>query len=135
MGNDDQVQTELLAEMRALESFREDYVLRHPQSLLTRDDPDVHRLMEALAFFSLRTRRAGLRHVTLLPGPARLIPFEFNTEQTYLVALTEGLLQVFQGDAERVRLVGTILLLEPTAARVLLAGMAKDAVVGLIENL
>ncbi len=45
------------------------------------------------------TRRAGLRHVTLLPGPARLIPFEFNTEQTYLVALTEGLLQVFQGDA------------------------------------
>jgi hypothetical protein len=45
------------------------------------------------------TRRPGLRHVTALPGPARLIPFEFNTEQTYLVVLTAGLLRVFQGDA------------------------------------
>ncbi|MBR0650440.1 hypothetical protein GXW78_12260 [Roseomonas terrae] len=46
------------------------------------------------------TRRPGLRHVTSLPGPARLIPFEFNTEQTYLIVLTAGLLRVFQGDAE-----------------------------------
>jgi hypothetical protein len=46
------------------------------------------------------TRRPGLRHVTPLPGPARLIPFEFNTEQTYLVVLTAGLLRVYQGDAE-----------------------------------
>lgn len=45
------------------------------------------------------TRRAGLRHVSLLPGPARLIPFEFNTEQTYLVVLVAGQLRVFQGDA------------------------------------
>lgn len=45
------------------------------------------------------TRRAGLRHVTPLPGPARLIPFEFNTEQTYLVVLTHGALRVYQGDA------------------------------------
>lgn len=45
------------------------------------------------------TRRAGLRHVAPLPGPARLIPFEFNTEQTYLVVLTHGALHVYQGDA------------------------------------
>lgn len=45
------------------------------------------------------TRRPGLRHVTALPGPARLIPFEFNTEQTYLMVLGAGTLQVFQGDA------------------------------------
>jgi hypothetical protein len=45
------------------------------------------------------TRRPGLRHVTTLPGPARLIPFEFNTEQTYLMVLTAGAMQVFQGDA------------------------------------
>ncbi|NGM22465.1 hypothetical protein G3576_20780 [Roseomonas stagni] len=44
-------------------------------------------------------RRPGLLHVATLPGPARLIPFEFNTEQTYLLALTEGQLQVFLGDA------------------------------------
>ncbi|WP_203071967.1 hypothetical protein [Falsiroseomonas ponticola] len=43
-------------------------------------------------------RRPGLLHVASLPGPARLIPFEFNTEQTYLLALTEGQLHVFLGD-------------------------------------
>jgi len=52
------------------------------------------------------TRRAGLRHVTSLPGPARLIPFEFNTEQIYLVVLTDGELRVFQGDAEIAVLAG-----------------------------
>ncbi|HWT07934.1 MAG TPA: hypothetical protein VN329_02145 [Roseomonas sp.] len=46
------------------------------------------------------TRRPGLRHVAPLPGPARLIPFEFNTEQTYLIVLTHGALRVFHGDAE-----------------------------------
>ncbi len=46
------------------------------------------------------TRRPGLRHVATLSGPARLLPFEFNTEQTYLLALTAGRLQVFLGDAE-----------------------------------
>jgi hypothetical protein len=44
------------------------------------------------------TRRPGLRHVALLPGKARLIAFEFNTEQTYLLVLTDRLLQVFMGD-------------------------------------
>ena len=28
------------------------------------------------------TRRPGLRHVAMLPGAARLVGFEFNTEQT-----------------------------------------------------
>jgi len=45
-------------------------------------------------------RRPGLRHVATLPGPARLIPFEFNTEQTYLLVLTEGRLQVFLDETE-----------------------------------
>ncbi len=45
-------------------------------------------------------RRPGLRHVATLAGPARLIAFEFNTEQTYLLALTDGLMRVFIGDAE-----------------------------------
>ncbi|MBO1075752.1 hypothetical protein [Roseomonas marmotae] len=44
------------------------------------------------------TRRPGLRHVALLPGKARLIAFEFNTEQTYLLVLTAHSLQVFMGD-------------------------------------
>ncbi|MXP63708.1 hypothetical protein E0493_10150 [Roseomonas sp. M0104] len=44
------------------------------------------------------TRRPGLRHVAMLPGSARLIAFEFNTEQTYLLVLTHQRLQVFMGD-------------------------------------
>jgi len=45
-------------------------------------------------------RRPGLRHVAMLPGAARLIAFEFNTEQTYLLVLTDQRLQVFMGDIE-----------------------------------
>ena len=45
------------------------------------------------------TRRPGLRHVAMLPGAARLAAFEFNTEQTYLLAFTEGQMQVFVNDA------------------------------------
>src|SRR3954462_12328892 len=52
------------------------------------------------------TRRPGLRHVALLPGAARLIAFEFNTEQSYLLVLTAGQLQVFIGDAQVAQLPG-----------------------------
>lgn len=45
-------------------------------------------------------RRPGLRHLALLPGRARLIPFEFSTEQTYLLVLTDRRLAVWRGDAE-----------------------------------
>ena len=46
------------------------------------------------------TRRPGLRHVAMLPGAARLIAFEFNTEQTYLLVLTEGLMSVYIEDGQ-----------------------------------
>lgn len=35
------------------------------------------------------TRRAGLRYVDTAPASGRMISFEFNTEQTYLLVLTE----------------------------------------------
>ncbi len=41
------------------------------------------------------TRRAGLYYIDTLPGAGRLIPFEFNTEQTYLLVLTEGQVDVY----------------------------------------
>jgi hypothetical protein len=41
------------------------------------------------------SRRDGLRHIAALTGPARLIAFEFNSEQTYLLALTDGRMDVF----------------------------------------
>ena len=51
-------------------------------------------------------RRKGLRHVAGLAGPARLIAFEFNTEQTYLLVLTAGRMQVFMEDAEVASIAG-----------------------------
>lgn len=46
-------------------------------------------------------RRPGLRHVAGARGPGRLIAFEFNTEQTYLLALSAGRLDVY-ADGERI---------------------------------
>lgn len=46
------------------------------------------------------SRRPGLRHLAALPGPVRLVSFEFNTEQTYLLAFNHGQMRVFLGDAE-----------------------------------
>lgn len=45
------------------------------------------------------TRRPGLRHVAVLPGPARLVAFEFNTEQVYLLVLLSHGFHVYLGDA------------------------------------
>lgn len=41
------------------------------------------------------SRRAGLRHVDAARGPGRLIAFEFNTEQTYLLVLTDKHLAIY----------------------------------------
>ncbi len=44
-------------------------------------------------------RRPGLRHVAGARGAGRLIAFEFNTEQTYLLALSDGWLDIYaEGD-------------------------------------
>ena len=40
------------------------------------------------------SRRAGLAYVDTLRGPGRLVAFEFNTEQTYLLAFSEGWIDV-----------------------------------------
>lgn len=53
----------LLAELRALEAHRKVYKELHPAARLDREDPDVDRLIEALAFFSLRTRQAVQRNL------------------------------------------------------------------------
>lgn len=42
------------------------------------------------------SRRPGLRFVSSAPGPGRLIAFEFNTEQVYLLLFTDHLVEVFK---------------------------------------
>lgn len=46
----------LIEELRELEEFRRQYQRRHPALDLDREDPDLRRLIEALAFFAIRTR-------------------------------------------------------------------------------
>lgn len=46
------------------------------------------------------SRRAGLRFVDQARGPGRLIAFEFNTEQTYLLVVTDGHLDVYADGAK-----------------------------------
>jgi hypothetical protein len=41
------------------------------------------------------SRRAGLRHVDVARGPGRLIAFEFNTEQSYLLVVTAYHIDVY----------------------------------------
>lgn len=51
------------------------------------------------------TRRAGLRYIDTIAGDGRLIPFEFNTEQTYLIILTGNQIDVYLDDAKVTSLV------------------------------
>lgn len=46
------------------------------------------------------TRRAGLRYVDTVSGNGRLIPFEFNTEQTYLIILTANQIDIYLNDVK-----------------------------------
>jgi type VI secretion system protein ImpG len=57
------VEKAYVAELEALEKFRVLYTGLHPNAPLAREDPDVRRLIEALAFFSARTRVAAERTV------------------------------------------------------------------------
>lgn len=50
------------------------------------------------------TRRAGLRYVDTIAGDGRLIAFEFSTEQTYLLVLTDLRLDIYAGGAHVVTL-------------------------------
>ena len=43
------------------------------------------------------TRRAGLSYIDTVAGNGRLISFEFNTEQTYLMVVTDGQLDIYAG--------------------------------------
>ncbi|CCQ72324.1 hypothetical protein [Magnetospira sp. QH-2] len=46
------------------------------------------------------TRRPGLRHVDSALGKGRLVPFEFNTEQVYLLHFTDQTMTVFKDGAK-----------------------------------
>jgi len=59
----DLLEKAFLAELEALEKFRISYTGMYPSTPLTREDPDIRRLIEALAMFTARTRLAAERGI------------------------------------------------------------------------
>lgn len=59
----DLLEKAFLAEIEALEKFRISYTGIYPNTPLTREDPDIRRLVEALAMFTARTRIAAERNI------------------------------------------------------------------------
>ena len=46
------------------------------------------------------TRRAGLRYIDTIASEGRLIPFEFNTQQTYLIVLGVNTIDIYLNDVK-----------------------------------
>lgn len=63
---DEKIHKAFLEEISALENFRVNYASIHPSAPLDRDDPDVRRLMETMAFFNARSRLAAEKHILAL---------------------------------------------------------------------
>ena len=51
------------------------------------------------------TRRAGLRHVDIVPGDGRLVAFEFNTDQTYLLVFTHLRCDIYANGVKQAQIV------------------------------
>ncbi|MDB4991437.1 MAG: hypothetical protein JWN04_6615 [Myxococcaceae bacterium] len=105
-GVDERLAYQFQAELAALDQFRVGYAGGRPNLPLRGDDPDVQRMIEALAFFSARTRLASERAVDesllrifrqhfpylLSPIPAltmlSMIPHRSLTEPVHIAAGT-----------------------------------------------
>ncbi len=114
----DATERAFLTELEALEKFRISYTAQFPAVPLSHDDPDVRRLIEAMAYFTARTRTAALRglddsvqrifrqHFPSLLGPSpalamlRATPSANFVEPAYLPKGTEVLLTSPASDEE-----------------------------------
>ena len=63
MKTDENLYKLFLEHMHELENFRMSYAALHPATPLDREDPDVRRLTEAMAYFAARTHMAGIRNI------------------------------------------------------------------------
>jgi type VI secretion system protein ImpG len=60
---DPQLYDEFLLELRALDEFRVQMAARNPEHAVRRDDPDVRRMLEAVAYFTVRSRQQLLHNM------------------------------------------------------------------------
>jgi len=63
-------------------------------------------------------RRAGLRYVDTLPSQGRLVAFEFNTEQVYLMVFREYAVDVYKNGVKQTTITGTPWTLAQTKSMV-----------------
>jgi type VI secretion system protein ImpG len=63
MDSTDKLYQDFLSELDTLERFRQGFKRTYTNAPLEREDPDVRRLMEAMAFFSVQTRQATLHNL------------------------------------------------------------------------
>ncbi len=59
----ERIYQDYLTELDGLERFRQRFQERHPAVPLDREDPDVRRIIEAVAYFSVQTRHATLKNL------------------------------------------------------------------------
>ena len=60
---DEELYKAFLEEMNSLEMFRMAYASLHESKILDSEDPDIKRLIEALAFFSAKAKLAGIKNI------------------------------------------------------------------------
>ena len=82
---------DFLSEMDALEHFRRRFVERHPAAPLEREDPDVRRLIESMAFFSVQTRQVTLRSIRSVWWRLFSGFFDFMVEPVPSAAMAQAL--------------------------------------------
>ena len=109
----DLLEKTFLAELEALEQFRISYTGLHRNTPLAREDPDVRRLIEAMAMFTARTKLAGQRSID--QSLLRI----FRQHFPYLLDPAPAM---------------TMLRAEPTARYVDVAELPRGTEVYLIEN-
>ncbi len=85
----DELYKDYLEEMQSLENFRVSYTSVRPGAQVEREDPDVRRLIDAMAFLTARTRTSVLRN--LLTTQRRLFEQYFSFLLTPMPSV--GLLQ------------------------------------------
>lgn len=86
----DELYKNYLEEMQSLENFRVSYTGVRPGAQVDREDPDVRRLIDAMAFFTARTRHSVMRN--LLATQRRLFEqyFSFLLTPMPSIAMLQG---------------------------------------------
>jgi type VI secretion system protein ImpG len=87
----EQLYDDFLVEMNSLEHFRRRFLERHPSAPLEREDPDVRRLIESMAFFSVQTRQATLRSLRSVWWRLFAGFFDFMVEPVPSAALVQAM--------------------------------------------